>query len=129
MKKSSGLPSITESKQENAEKQQDSTTKPEPRTASPDMYSIVAASKISKELKEKSKSFILQKRKHGDWGEFDLTHEWSPEDWTDDVSGDRFSARERRPRTLTTEYLCAARPFATEPLRKFQVNCRFFYVR
>ena len=88
----------------------------------PSIYSIAAAHSLSKDLKQKSLHLIKVRRRHGDYGQFDLTHAWSPEDLMDDL-GSRYSYGSGRSRdsTLADESLALARPFVMEPLRTFQV--------
>ena len=86
----------------------------------PSIYSIAAAHSLSKELKQKSLHLIKVKRRHGDYGQFDLTHAWSPEDLMDDL-GSRYGSGRSRDSTLADESLALARPFVMEPLRTFQV--------
>ena len=86
----------------------------------PSIYSIAAAHSLSKDLKQKSLHLIKVKRRHGDYGQFDLTHAWSPEDLMDDL-GSRYGSGRSRDSTLADESLTLARPFVMEPLRTFQV--------
>ena len=90
--------------------------------SSPSIYSVVAAHSLSKEIKQKSLHLIKVKRRHGDWGQFDLTHAWSPEDFMSNM-GSRHSSALARDSSLVDENLIMARPFVMEPLRTFQV-CR-----
>ncbi|KAM7428528.1 hypothetical protein ABFA07_020509 [Porites harrisoni] len=85
----------------------------------PSIYSIAAAHSLSKDLKQKSLHLIKVKRRHGDYGQFDLTHAWSPEDLMDDL-GSRYGSGRSRDSTLADESLALARPFVMEPLRTFQ---------
>ncbi|CAH3176672.1 unnamed protein product [Porites lobata] len=85
----------------------------------PSIYSIAAAHSLSKDLKQKSLHLIKVKRRHGDYGQFDLTHAWSPEDLMDDL-GSRYESGRSRDSTLADESLTLARPFVMEPLRTFQ---------
>ena len=87
----------------------------------PSIYSIAAAHSLSKDLKQKSLHLIKVRRRHGDYGQFDLTHAWSPEDLTDDL-GSRYGSGRSRDSTLADESLALARPFVMEPLRTFQVT-------
>ena len=90
------------------------------RPSLPSIYSIAAAHSLSKDPKQKSLHAIKVRRRHGDYGQFDLTHAWSPEDLTDDL-GSRYGSGRSRDSTLVDESLALARPFVTEPLRTFQV--------
>ena len=86
----------------------------------PSIYSIAAAHSLSKDLKQKSLHLKKVKRRHGDYGQFDLTHAWSREDLMDDL-GSRYGSGRSRDSTFADESLALARPFVMEPLRTFQV--------
>ena len=68
----------------------------------PSIYSIAAAHSLSKDLKQKSLHLIKVKRRHGDYGQFDLTHAWSLEDLMDDL-GSRYGSGRSRDSTLADE--------------------------
>ena len=89
-------------------------------TSSPSIYGVVAAHSLSKDIKQKSLHLIRVKRRHGDWGQFDLTHAWSPEDLMSNM-GSRHGSALGRDSSLVDENLTMARPFVLEPLRTFQV--------
>ena len=92
----------------------------ENETSSPSIYAVVAAHSLSKDIKQKSLHLIKVKRRHGDWGQFDLTHAWSPEDLMSNM-GSRHSSALARDSSLVDENLTMAQPFVMEPLRTFQV--------
>ena len=87
----------------------------------PSIYSIAAAHSLSKDLKQKSLHLIKVKKRHGDYGQFDLTQAWPPEDLMDDLGGRYGSGRSRDISTLADESLALARPFVVELFRTFQV--------
>ena len=94
----------------------------ENETSSPSIYAVVAAHSLSKDIKQKSLHLIKVKRRHGDWGQFDMTHAWSPEDFMSNM-GSRQSSALARDSSLVDENLTMARPFVMEPLKTFQVCC------
>lgn len=94
----------------------------ESETSSPSIYAVVAAHSLSKDIKQKSLHLINVKRRHGDWGQFDMTHAWSPEDFMSNM-GSRQSSALARDSSLVDENLTMARPFVMEPLKTFQVCC------
>ena len=87
----------------------------------PSIYSIAAAHSLSKDLKQKYLHLIKVKKRHGDYGQFDLTHAWPPEDLMDDLGGRYGSGRSRDISTLVDESLPLARTFVVELFRTFQV--------
>lgn len=87
----------------------------------PSIYAIAAAHSLSKDIKQKSLHLIKVKRRHGDWGQFDLTHAWSPEDFMNNM-GSRHGSGLARDISLADDSLAMARPFVMEPLRTFQVS-------
>ena len=90
------------------------------QTSTPSIYAVVAAHSLSKDIKQKSQRLMTAKRKHGDWGEFDLTHAWSPEDFSSEF-GSRHGSILGRESLLADERCTMAQPFVMEPLRTFQV--------
>lgn len=102
--------------------QSESTPIEENETSSPSIYAVVAAHSLSKDIKQKSLQLIKVKRRHGDWGQFDVTHAWSPEDFMSNM-GSRQSSALARDISLVDENLTMARPFVMEPLKTFQVCC------
>ena len=113
----------TSSQEEKKRHKVQSESKPieeENETSSPSIYGVVAAHSLSKDIKQKSLHLIKVKRRHGDWGQFDLTHAWSPEDPSSNM-GSRHGSGLARETTLVDDNLTMARPFIMEPLRTFQV--------
>lgn len=102
--------------------QSESTPLEENETSSPSIYAVVAAHTLSKDIKQKSLQLIKVKRRRGDWGQFDVTHAWSPEDFMSNM-GSRQSSALARDISLVDENLTMARPFVMEPLKTFQVCC------
>ena len=102
--------------------QSESTPVEENETSSPSIYAVVAAHSLSKDIKQKSLQLIKVKRRRGDWGQFDVTHAWSPEDFMSNM-GSRQSSALARDISLVDENLTMARPFVMEPLKTFQVCC------
>ena len=86
----------------------------------PSIYAIAAAHSLSKDIKQKSLLLMKVKRRHGDWGHFDLTHAWSPEDFMSNM-GSRHGSGLARDSSLSDDSLTMARPFVMEPPRMFQV--------
>ena len=103
------------SESENLQAVQEANERP-----SPSIYSIAAAYSVSREIKQKSLHLMKNKRRHGDYGQFDLTHAWSPEDLLSNP-GSRHGSGLARDSSLADESLLMARPFVMEPLRTFQV--------
>jgi len=93
----------------------------ESETSSPSIYAVVAAHSLSKDIKQKSLHLIKVRRRHGDWGQFDMTHAWSPEDFMSNM-GSRQSSALARDSSLVDENLTLARPFIMEPPKTFQVS-------
>ena len=87
----------------------------------PSIYSIAAAHSLSKDPKQKSLHLIKVRRRHGDYGQFDLTHAWSPEDLMDDL-GSRYGSGRSRDSTLADESLQSW----TKLLRKLRTWGAFF---
>jgi len=85
----------------------------------PSIYAIAAAHSLSKDIKQKSLHLMKVKKRHGDWGQFDLTHAWSPEDFMSNT-GSRHGSGLARDSSLAENSLSLARPFVMEPLRTFQ---------
>ena len=102
--------------------QSESAPLEENETSSPSIYAVVAAHSLSKDIKQKSLQLIKVKRRRGDWGQFDVTHAWSPEDFMSNM-GSRQSSALARDISLVDENLTMARPFVMEPLKTFQVCC------
>lgn len=88
----------------------------------PSIYAVAAAHSISKDIKEKSLHLIKVRRRRGDWGQFDLTHAWSPEDFVSDRGSSRHDSAMIRDSSLVDNSLNMARIFCTEPVRVFQVR-------
>lgn len=90
--------------------------------ATPSIYAVAAAYSLSKDIKQKSMHLIKVRRRHGDWGQFDLTHAWSPEDFVSDPGSSRHGSVLIRDSSLVDNSLNMARIFCTEPVRIFQVR-------
>ncbi|KAK2570713.1 Dynein light chain Tctex-type 5-B [Acropora cervicornis] len=86
----------------------------------PSIYAVAAANSLSKDIKEKSLHLIKVRRRHGDWGQFDLTHAWSPEDFVSDPGSSRHGSAMIRDSSLVDNSLNMARIFCTEPVKVFQ---------
>lgn len=114
------MESAREEKKPNKLKSESKPIEEENETSSPSIYAVVAAHSLSKDIKQKSLHLIKVKRRHGDWGQFDLTHAWSPEDFMSNM-GSRQSSALARDSSLVDENLTMARPFVMEPLKTFQV--------
>lgn len=108
-----------ESKMESKSKELE-TVEEEKENHTPSIYGIAAARSLSKDIKQKSLHLMKVKRRHGDWGQFDLTHAWSPEDFMS-VLGSRHGSGLTRDSSPAEDSLAMARPFVMEPLRIFQV--------
>ena len=90
--------------------------------ATPSIYAVAAAHSLSKDMKQKSVNLMKVRRRHGDWGQFDLTHAWSPEDFVSDPGSSRHGSAMLRDTSLVDNSLNMARIFCTEPVRIFQVR-------
>lgn len=95
------------------------TVEEEKENHTPSIYGIAAARSLSKDIKQKSLHLMKVKRRHGDWGQFDLTHAWSPEDFMSEMRS-RNGSGLTRDSSLAEDSLAMARPFVMEPLRIFQ---------
>lgn len=80
---------------------------------SPTVYSIVAASKLSKGIKEKKRNLTVCRRKGGDWGLFELSHIWCPQECNEEAT--------RANTTANDLFVNMARPYVMEPILNFQV--------
>ena len=94
---------------------------------SPSIYGVVAAHSLSRDIKQKSLHLIKVKRRHGDWGQFDMSHAWSPEDLSSNM-GSRHGSGLARESSLADDNLTMARPFVMEPPRTFQVCLNFTHL-
>ena len=94
-------------------------------------YGIVAASKISKDLKKKSKDLMKQRRKRGDWGEYDITQAWSPEELVDSSHSISCpnSRLEREATGASDLFVNMARPCVMAPVKPFQVQNTLCVIR
>lgn len=112
------LPKATEPQQKDLPNDNDQS---QPNSS---LYGIVAATKISKGIKEKTAALMVRRRKHGDWGEYELTHAWSPEELNQDQDGRSISPASRIEREMTSvsEFIVnMARPYVMKPVKPFQV--------
>lgn len=97
----------------------------EPKHSPPNIYSVTRAQTASRRIKQRSSTLVMQKRKRGDWGEFDLAHTWSPEDRFSKSRVSQSTDHGERPGResyTSTDSLYVNRPYATEPAKQFEVR-------
>ena len=96
----------------------------EPKQPAPTIYGVTSAQTASRKLKHRSSALMIQKRKRGDWGEFDLAHAWSPEDLQNDGRVSQSTVHAERP---GRESFASneTRPYEMEPAKTFEVRIYF----